>query len=239
MAIESDYDVLDYDAGVSDEVLGQECCSCFRLLRWRFFNRNSSYKNGYEPQCQWCRSQPALSIAEHASRLREMNYNSAGTQKQRHPDQNDWHGDRKGEIMDFPLFLQKLHHVYPRLYITPGAVTVSGVQVDISLFATSDLPRTDWNGASVKYMGYITMGPMPEFTEYEFDSRDIMQRATRIGWRDVLLRFIKNRVLTEEQVIKEFGNPSGLADSTYWYKKLHQYRNQKQQPINPQLGIQA
>jgi hypothetical protein len=68
---------------------------------------------------------------------------------------------------------------------------------------------------------------MPEYNEYEFDSRDVMQKATRIGWRDVLLRFIKNKVLTEEQVIKEFGPPSGIADSSYWYKKLHQYRNAK------------
>lgn len=229
MAIESDFDVLDYEAGVSDEILGAECQSCFRLLRWRFFDRNSAYKSGYDPQCSWCKKQPALSISEHTSRLREMNYNSEGTKRMRHPDQEDFHKERSGEIVDFSLFLQKLHHVYPRLYITPGAVTVNGVQVDISLFATSDLPREDWRGSSVKYMGYITMGPMPEFTEYEFDNRDIMQRAARIGWRDVLLRFIKNRILTEEQVIREFGNPSGLADSGYWYKKLNQYRNQKNQ----------
>ncbi len=227
--IESEYDIIDYEAGVSDEIKGAECISCYRLLRWEFFDRNSAYKSGYDPQCSWCKKQPALSISEHTSRLREMNYNSEGTKRQRHPDQEDFHKERSGEIMDFSLFLQKLHHVYPRLYITPGAVTVNGVQVDISLFATSDLPRADWKGATVKYMGYITMGPMPEFTEYEFDARDIMQRATRIGWRDVLLRFIKNRILTEEQVIREFGNPSGLADSDYWYRKLHQYRNQKNQ----------
>ena len=227
MAIESDFDVLDYEAGVSDEVLGRECSSCFRLLRWKFFPRNSAYKDGYGPQCEWCLRQPALSISEHTSRLREMNYNSEGTRRQRHPDQEDFHKERKGEVLDFSLFLQKLHHIYPRLYITPGAVTVNGVQVDISLFATSDMPRADWNGATAKYMGYLTIGPMPEYNEYEFDSRDIMLRATRIGWRDVLLRFIKNGILTEEQCNKEFGPPSGFADSTYWYKKLHQYRNAK------------
>ena len=242
MAIESDYDVLDYEAGVDDEVLGAECGSCFRLLRWKFFPRNSAYKSGYGPQCQWCLSQPFLSVAEHTARLREMNYNSEGTKRQRHPDQEDFHKDRKGELMDFSLFLQKLHKIYPALYITPGAVTVGGVPVDISLFATSGTPKQEWKGQSCRYMGYITMGPMPEFNEYEFDSRDIMQRATRIGWRDVLLRFIKNKILTEQQVVAEFGHPSGIADSTYWYKKLHQYRNSKNllnKPVAEDFGIGA
>lgn len=225
--IESEFDVLDYDAGVSDEILGAECASCFRLLQWKYFPRNSAYKSGYGPQCYWCLSQPSLSIAEHTSRLREMNYSSEGTRRMRHPDQEEFHKERKGEVMDFSRFLQKLHHVYPRLYVTPGAVTVNGVPVDISLFATSDVPKPEWNGTSTKYLGYITIGPMSEYTEYEFDSRDVLQRAARIGWRDVLLRFIKNGILTEEQCNKEFGPPSGFADSTYWYKKLHQYRNAK------------
>ena len=227
MAIESDFDVLDYEAGVDDEVRGMECHSCFRLLKFQFFDKNASYKNGYDPQCSWCKQQPALSVAEHTARLRELNMNSEGTRRQRHTDQDEFHKQRVGEVMDFSLFLQKLHHVYPNLYITPGAVTVNGVQVDISLFATSGVAKSEWRGATAKYMGYLTIGPMPEYNEYEFDSRDIMLRATRIGWRDVLLRFIKNGILTEEQCNKEFGPPSGFADSTYWYKKLHQYRNAK------------
>ncbi len=227
MAIESDYDVLDYEAGVDDEVRGQECCSCFRLLKWNFFDKNPAYKNGYSPQCSWCKKQPALSVAEHTARLREMNLCSEGTKRQRHVDQEFFHQDRTGEVMDFSLFLQKLHHIYPNLYVTPGAVTVNGVIADISLFATSGVAKSDWKGATCKYMGYITIGPMPEYNKYEFDSRDIMQRANTIGWRDVLLRFIKNGILTEEQCNKEFGPPSGFADSTYWYKKLHQFRNSK------------
>lgn len=233
MAIESDYDVLDYQAGVDDEVRGQECHSCFRLLKWNFFDRNPAYKNGYEPQCSWCKKQPVLSIAEHTARLREMNYSSEGTKRQRHVDQDEFHKERTGRIMDFSLFLQKLLHVYPNLYVTPGAVTINGVIADISLFATSGVAKSEWKGQTSKYMGYLTIGPMPEYTEYEFDSRDVLQRATTIGWRDVLLRFIKNGILTEEQCNQEFGPPSGFADSTYWYKKLHQYRNSKKLTNTP------
>ena len=225
--IESEFDVLDYAAGVSNEVLGAECASCFRLLKWEYFPKNPIYKSGYGPQCHWCLGQPVLSIAEHTARLREMNYNSEGTKRQRHVDQEEFYKERTGQIMDFSLFLQKLHHVYPNLYITPGAVTINGKIVDIALFATSGVAKSKWMGQTAKYMGYITIGPMPEYNEYEFDSRDVLQRATKIGWRDVLLRFIKNGILTEEQCNQEFGPPSGFADSTYWYKKLNQHRNAK------------
>jgi hypothetical protein len=165
-----------------------------------------------------------------------MNYNSDGTKRQRHIDQDEFHKERKGEVVDFSLFLQKLHHIYPNLYITPGAVTVNGKIADISLFATSGVAKSEWRGQTAKYMGYITIGPMPEYNEYEFDSRDIMLRATRIGWRDVLLRFIKNGILTEEQCNREFGPPSGFADSTYWYKKLHQFRNSKKLVNTPSVS---
>lgn len=232
--IESDFDVIDYEAGVDNEIRGQECHSCFRLLTWGFFDRNSAYKSGYDPQCSWCKKQPALSISEHTARLREKNYNSEGTRRQRHPDTDLIHKTTVGETMDYSLFLQKLHKIYPNLYITPGMVTVDGIPCDISLYATSGVGKSEWGGNSFRYLGYLTIGPMPEYTEYEFDSRDILLRATRVGWRSVLLRFIKARVLTEEQVNKEFGPPSGLADSTLWFKKLHQYRNAKN--LNKPVG---
>lgn len=216
--IESDYDVLDYDAGVSDEILGQECHSCFRLLRWKFFDRNSAYKSGYDPQCSWCKSQPKLSIAEHAARLREMNYNSAGTRRQRHVDQEDIHNTKGGRPMDCSLFLQKLQHVLPSLYVTEG-----GVVGDLALYATSGVAKPEWRGQSFKYLGYVTVGAMPEYSKYEFDPRDVLQRVKDMGWRSALLPFVKNRVLTEEQILTEFGEPSGGLNSI-WYKKLKQYR---------------
>jgi hypothetical protein len=222
MSIESDYDVLDYEAGVSDEVLGQECCSCFRLLRWKFFDRNSAYRNGYELQCSWCKKQPALSIAEHTARLQELNFNSEGTRRQRHSDQDELHRDRTGRMMDCSLFLQKLLHVYPALYVTQG-----GVRGDLALYATSGTNRPEWGGNSFKYIGYATLGIMPEFSKYEFDEQqDILLRVTNIGWRSILLRFIENNVLTEAQCDQEFGPPSGGANSI-WYKKLHNHRNSK------------
>jgi hypothetical protein len=119
------------------------------------------------------------------------------------------------------MFLQKLLHVYPSLYVTAG-----GVKGDLALYATSGINKPEWAGSSFKYMGYVTLGIMPENSEYEFNDRDILQRCTQMGWRSVLLRFVENNILTEEQCNKEFGPPSGGVNSL-WYKKLHNHRNAK------------
>jgi len=219
--IQSDYDIVDYEAGVSDEVLGAECVSCFRWLRWKFFDRNSSYKTGYEPQCSLCQKAPRLSMAEHTARLREMNYNSEGTRRQRHPDQDFFYDKRPGKYLDCSVFLQKLLHVYPQLYVTEG-----GVKGDLALYATSGTNKPEWQNQSFKYCGYVTLGMMPEYSEYEFNERDVLQRCTQMGWRSALLRFIQGGILTEEQCNTEFGSPSGGVNSL-WYKKLHDFRNAK------------
>jgi len=112
------------------------------------------------------------------------------------------------------------------LYVTPGGVTVNGAIVDIALYATSGVNRPEWSGNSFKYMGYVTLGTLPEYSEYEFNERDVLIRATQIGWRSVLIRFVENNILTEEQCNQEFGLPSGGANSL-WYKKLQQHRSSK------------
>jgi hypothetical protein len=163
-----------------------------------------------------------MSIAEHTSRLYELNYNSEGTRRQRHPDQEDLREDRGGRPMDCSLFLQKLLHLCPQLYVTQG-----GIVGDLALYATSGTARPDWNGQSFKYAGFATLGNMPEYSLYEFDHhRDILLRVKQVGWRSVLLRFVENNLLTEEQCNKEFGPPSGGGNSL-WYKKLYNHRNSK------------
>ena len=222
--IVDEFDVIDYDAGVSDDILGAECASCARLLTFKggFFPKKSTYKSGYGPQCFHCLKQPLLSIKEHTSRLAEMNFNSEGTRRQRHVDQEDLKYARGGRALDCSLFLQKLLHVYPGLYVTQG-----GIVGDLALYATSGINKPEWSGQSFKYVGFVTLGTMPEYSTYEFDTnRDILLRVKTVGWRSVLLRFVENNILTEEQCAAEFGPPSGGVNSL-WYKKLHNHRNAK------------
>jgi hypothetical protein len=116
--------------------------------------------------------------------------------------------------------------LYPGLYVTQGGVTVNGQVVDLALYATSGVNKPEFGGNSFKYMGYITLGVLPEYSEYEYDRRDVLLRCSQIGWRSVLLRFVENNILTEDQCLKEFGPPSGGVNSL-WYKKLHNHRNAK------------
>ena len=217
-----EFDIVDWEAGVDPELRGKECQSCARLLTYRFFPKNASYKDGYFPKCFKCLESPRLSIEEHAARLYEMNYNSEGTRRQRHPDQEELRENRPGRAMDCSLFLQKLLHVYPSLHVRQG-----GVRGDLALYATSGVNRPEWGGQSFKYVGFVTLGIMPEYSTYEFDDhRDILLRVHDVGWRSVLLRFVEGNILTEEQCLKEFGPPSGGVNSI-WYKKLNQHRNAK------------
>ena len=75
-SIQSDFDVIDYEAGADPNLRGQECVGCRRLLTYSYYDRNSAYRSGYDPMCPLCKKSPALSIKEHTDRLREMNYNS-------------------------------------------------------------------------------------------------------------------------------------------------------------------
>lgn len=224
--IQSDYDIIDYEAGADPNLRGQECVGCHRLLVYSFYDKNSAYKSGYDPMCPLCKQAPKLSIKEHASRLQEMNMVSEGTRRQKHPDQDFLRDKRPGRPMECSTFLQKLHHVYPELYITPGAITVNGAIADIAMYATSGVKRPEFAGNDFKYMGYVTLGMMPEYSEYEFSERDVLLRATQIGWRSALIRFVENNILTEKQCDQEFGPPSGGVNSL-WYKKLQQHRSSK------------
>ena len=220
--IQDEFDIIDYEAGMDPELQGKECQSCFRLLRYKFFEKNSAYKDGYYPQCAKCQKEPAMSMAEHTARLREQNFNSEGTRRQRDPDQDDYKATRPGKAMECQLFLSKLLHAYPGLFVTQG-----GYYRDLALYATSGVAKPEWGGNTFAYIGYVTLGVMPEYSRYEFDThRDILLRTTEMGWRSVLLRFVKKNILTEEQCNKEFGPPSGGVNSV-WYKKLHQHRNSK------------
>lgn len=220
--IVDEFDIVDWEAGVDNEIRGIECQSCARLLVFKFFPKDSSRKTGYGPQCYKCLESPRMSMAEHTARLRQMNFNSEGTRRQRHPDQEEMRKNRSGRTMDATLFLQKLHHICPNLYVTQG-----GIVGDLALYVTSGVAKPEWSGLTFKYLGYVTLGVMPEFSKYEFDeSRDILIRATEMGWRSVLIRFVENNILTEQQCIQEFGHPSG-GENSLWYKHLHNHRNSK------------
>jgi hypothetical protein len=164
-------------------------------------------------------------MEEHVSRLKESTYNSEGVKRQRHQDQNEMrlYSARLGRAMLASDFLLKLQKMVPNIHIKEG-----GIAGDLALYLTEELPQGKWKGKNYKYMGWITFGLMPEYSLYEFNEKlDVMIRATDKGWRDVLLAFIKDKVITEEQCDKIFGKPLGRGANS-WFKKLKDYRENDQ-----------
>jgi hypothetical protein len=163
-----------------------------------------------------------MSMAEHSARLGELNFNSEGTKRQRHEDQEEFHKEheRVGRRMHTSVLLLKLQKLVPSLHVKTGAI-----EGDLALYQTAETPQAKWDGKNYNYLGFVSYANLPEYSQYEFDNKlDIVLRESTRGWRTVLLRFIKAGLLTEEQCDKEFGHPSGRA-SLVWYKKLWQYRN--------------
>lgn len=226
---ESELNVIDREAALSPDLMGQECGSCFRLLRWKFYRRDTSYKTGYFPQCVDCESQPKLSMEEHLFRLREQNHSSEAVKRQRHVDQGEFRKTdaRRGTHKHCSDILLKLHQLVPNMYVKEG-----GIEGDLAIYQIAPTPRADWNDRNFKYLGYITFHQMPEYSLYEFDEqRDILIRVGTQGWRDVLLRFVKAELLTEEQCDKHFGRPAGEG-STIWNKRMWQLRNSTKKTPN-------
>lgn len=228
--VQDDINTIDHNVLYTPELLGQECFTCYRILRYQFFQRDTSYRCGYKPQCIDCSVQPRLSMEEHVSRLKIGNFNSEATKAQRHEDQEEWRKieARRGKQLHCSDVLVRLLRLVPTLYVKEG-----GIVGDLGLYNIAPGPRADWGGKNYKYMGYISHTLLPEYSIYEFDEeRDVMIRANEQGWRDVLLRFIRGGLLTEEQCDKEFGRPTGQG-STVWFKKLWNFRHLKQDPQTP------
>jgi len=217
---------------VTTEVLDQsnskvhwkECCCCGNIQPFGMFRRDSSYREGVRDRCLGCESAPALSTAEHTEMLREKNYYSNAVRKQRWDNQSDYENEeaRWGRVMQHSELLSKIFKLIPNdLFVTEGRIVG-----DLALYRVYGRPQPDLDGRTFRYLFYIPTGRLPEFSQYEFDHRDIPVKEKRRGWRTVLLRLIKSGLVTEEQVNQEFGPALGEA-STVWRRELWKYRNGK------------
>lgn len=223
--IDDDLNSIDHDVFTSPDLLGHECDSCFRVLAFKFYERDSSFTSGYKPQCIDCQQQPKLSMEEHLHRLKSRNFNSEAVKRQRHEDQEEWRlvDARRGRTLHASDVLLRLHKLVPSLLVKEG-----GIIGDLAMYQVTDAPQVKWDGKNFEYMGYITYATLPEYSIYEFDEdKDVMIRADEQGWRDILLRFIRKGLLTEEQCDKEFGKPVGRG-AQMWFKKLWNFRNLNQ-----------
>jgi hypothetical protein len=206
----------------SKAMLGKECITCYRILEYKFFQKDSSYRDGWRDQCLVCQNAPVMSTDEHVWSQREKNYLAASSQRWDH--QEDYRDDaaRLGRTMHHSELLLHLRRLIPNLYVTDGRIAG-----DLALYRTYGFPQSRLNGNSFEYLFYMPTGIMPEFSQYEFDEyRNVLIRESKRGWRTVTLRLIKGGFITEEVANHIFGPAEG-AGSTVYCRKLWEWRNAK------------
>lgn len=199
-------------------VESKECLSCGCIKPMNHFRRDATITDGRSMQCEICQDTPRLSTSEHVARLRERNIGTEAVKRQRWAHQDDYR--------DFYARLGRQMHAYEFLRRLQKIVGPNGLKLfwmdgrilgDLALFK---MLRTQ-----PEYLMYIpTLYHMPEYSQYEFDDKDILVRESKRGWRTVLLRLIKSEIIAEQQVDREFGVVYGPA-STVWRRQLFIYRN--------------
>lgn len=221
-SIDSDINIVDRRVVESPELLGKECIGCFRILDYRFFDHDNTYRDGRKDLCVSCANAPRMSTSEHTHRLREQNFNSEALKAQRWANQEEYKNAvaRIGKAMHHSDFLRVIKHLVPDLYITDGRI-----EGDLAVFRVYGRPQPQLGGRTFEYLFYCPTGLLPEFSIYEFDEvRDIPIREQKRGWRTVLLRLIKSGLVSEDTVNKIFGRAEGPA-STIYNSSLQAFRN--------------
>ncbi len=223
----------------AQEVLAKECVGCLRIRPNSMFQKDSSCRDGRRDLCDECATSPRLSTEEHVCRLREMTYGSEAVKRQRWQHQEDYRNDlaRVGHPMWTHDLMNKLKQLVPSLYVIDGRIVG-----DLAVYRTYGCPQPRLEGRDFEYLFYVPTGvvvdgafkptPLPEYSIYEFNDRDVPVRERIRGWRTVLLRLIKSGLLTEEKSNEVFGYADGPA-STVWKRTLYLHRNR------PQLNKEA
>ena len=194
----------------SKSLVGKQCQACNRILRYAFFDRDSTTRDGYSLVCPKCKSTPKLSTAENVSRLKESNFNAVDSQ--RRPDE-EFYLDRDpvGRALYTPDIISKIR--------LAGAKIVAGdahFEDEVSLYAENSLFP---NGA--QYVGWLPLGLVQEFSEYEYNEYSVPTWETVHGYRGVLKNLIALNYITEKKCQEVFGP----CDEKVWAKTMWELRN--------------
>ena len=122
---------------------------------------------------------------------------------------------RSGHKIHHSEFLHKLRKLIPGLYVYPGNIPNT-----VTLYSTRN--------NELKYLAAsFELGWIPEFTFIRVDRADLMKSPLDggivHGWRTVLLRLLKGKVVSWEDVKREFGDATG-ASSTRWRQQTQAFR---------------
>jgi hypothetical protein len=207
-----EFDVVDPEVAFSRHLLGKECQLCRRVLRYTFFDRDSTTRDGRSLICPKCKATPRLSAAENFSRQREANFSSVASQR-RENEEDYMDRDAVGRVLHSSIFVQRLKDAGVSVICGPAhfADEIS-LYIDDSLGAKPPL-----------YIGWIPVGPIQEFSEYEYNEYAVPTDEITHGYRGILRNLILGKFLTESTCNKVFGSCSEAV----WAKTMWDFRNRK------------
>jgi hypothetical protein len=201
---------LDHDLAFSSTLLGKECQKCRRAYCYNRFNKSSSSRDGYSHICPQCEKVTPLSTSENTARIREANFSAV--ENQRRPDEEDYlDRDPVGKSIYTNDLISKIRQA--------GVLVVAGdahFANEVSLYVQNSQVENGY-----QYVGWLPVGLVQEFSEYEYNEYSVPVWETVHGYRGVLKNLIANGYLTEQKCDKVFGH----CDEKVWAKTMWELRN--------------
>ena len=203
---------LDYDLAFSSTLLGKACQKCNRAYKYSWYNRSSSSRDGYSNVCPQCEKVVPLSTAENTEHIRESNFHSVSNQR-RDNEEDFLDRDPVGKSIYTSDIISKIRQAG-----VPVVVGDAHFANEVSLYVQNNQVENGY-----QYVGWLPVGLVQEFSEYEYNEYSVPVWETVHGYRGVLKNLIANGYLTEQKCNKVFG----ACDEKVWAKTMWELRNKK------------
>ena len=210
-----EFDVVNPEVAFSRHLLGKECQLCRRVLEYRFFDKDSTTRDGRALICPKCKATPRLSAAENFSRQREANFSSAAVSSQRRENEEDYmerdSETAKGRVLSSQEIIKNLRKAGVNIVVGPAHFLD-----EVSLYVD-----TSQGTEPPTYVGWLAVGPNQEFSEYSYNDYAVPTDEIVHGYRGILKNLIIGRHLTERNCERFFGSCNEIV----WAKEMWKFRN--------------
>jgi len=209
-----EFDIVDPEVAFSRTLLGKECQLCRRVLRYTFFDRDSTTKDGRSLICPKCLKTPRLSAAENFSRQREANFSSEAIKSQRRENEEDYlDRDPRGRVLNLSDIRLRLEKAGVKVVVAPAHFLD-----EVSFYVEDSKAEGGYT-----YVGWLPTGQVQEFSEYAYNAYAVPTDEIEHGYRGLLKNLIISKHLTEDNCNKYFG----YCDERVWSKSMWEIRNKK------------
>lgn len=135
----------------------------------------------------------------------------------------------EGSRLYYSALLAKIRKMLPTMLVRDGIignVACYRPKSDAEILNDGyDLGAPKWYNEHKYFTGFPKEW-IPEWGHYINDTDGIALKEVR-GWRSVLIAMIKQKLVTYDAVVAEFGDPIHDQRSQYWFEQLHEYMHKE------------